>query len=380
MILSSGKIFKSFADQRCFSFECDLSLSSTSGNTSIGATRTAGPTETVLFNFQSGKILDSTNNFIYSYSANENIKISGNVCSGLFGYYINDQPIRPRNRLCSACFTTTTLENFFISTSGAEVDFSLNINIDVKPSFSINFPFSPYITGSNISGYLSNTSPIFWQSIKVFSGNSVFFDNSAYKINQQLTGVKIAPGSSGLFLVNYDGSDNRFSIDESGNVSDLSGVLYLDTNFGRVEENVSIPLFKSPNYSVDFSAGFTGANSFTGFLWSHILSRQACSGISYQIIAKKGFWVDSVPMSSLVKVETGQFLNGRILTGVEIFFDSVSDQYRATGFLPSSGCFDSSSFEIDHSVYYNFINEQNKNEIILSVSGINEPFYFERIF
>lgn len=375
-------MFKSFADQRCLSFECELSLSNTSGTTSIGATRVAGlsSSETVLFNFQSGKVIDSTNNFIYSYSANENLKISGNICSGLFGYYINDEPVKLRDRLCQSCFTTTNLENFFISTTGVSIDFSLKINVDTKPSYSIEFPFSPYLTGSDISGYLLNESQESWRRFKVFSGDSVFLNNSSYKLDPKLTGVKINPGSSGLFVLKYDGLDNRFNVDETGKVSDLSGVVYLNSDFGLIEQSVSVPLFKSPSYSIDFSEAFTGFSNPTGFLWSHVLSRQACSGALYQVVVKKGFWIDQLPLSSLVRAETGQFVNGKPLTGVGVFYDGLLDQYRSTGFIPSSGCFDGSSFEIDHSVYYNFINEQNKNEIILSVSGINESFYSEKRF
>lgn len=382
MILSSGKIFKGFAGQRCVSFECNLLLNNTSGTTNIGLTRAGSPSsvETVLFNFQSGKIIDSTNNFVYSYAANENIKISGNACSGLFGYYINDKPVRPRNRLCPTCFTTTNLEDFFISTTGTTVDFSLDLNIDLFPNFSIEFPFQPYLTGSNISGYLKNQSSNSWQFIKVFSGYSSFYNNFGYKINQALTGIRINQNSSGLFLLEFDGSDNSFSIDETGAVAPLSGVVYLETNFGLLEKEVSVPLFKSPNYSINLTEGFTGANGPTGFLYSHILSRQACSGISYEIRVKKGSWVDQVPLSGLVKAQTGQFLNGAILTGIDLFYNNIQGQYLATGFIPASGCLDNSSFEIDHSVYYNYFYENSKNEIILTLSGINEPFFFERKF
>lgn len=382
MILSSGKIFKSFAGQRCVSFECNLLLNNTSGTTNIGLTRAGSPSslETVLFNFQSGKIIDSTNNFVYSYAANENIKISGNACSGLFGYYINDKPVRPRNRLCPTCFTTTNLEDFFISTTGTSVDFSLSLNIDLVPDFSIEFPYQPYLTGSNISGYLINKSPNAWQFIKVFSGYSSFYNNFGYRINQNLTGSKINPNSSGLFLLEFDGSDNRFSINEDGVVASLSGIIYLETNFGLLEKQVSIPLFKSQNYSINLSEAFTGQNGSTGFLWSNILSRQACSGISYEIRVKKYNWIDQFPLSGLVKVQTGQFLNSRTLTGVDLIFNNIQDQYLATGFIPASGCLDNSSFEIDHSVYYNYLYENTKNEIILTLSGINEPFFFERKF
>jgi hypothetical protein len=382
MFLSSGKTFKSFADQRCLSFECDLSLSNTSGNSSIGVTRIGGVSgiEVSLFNFQSGKMMDSTNNFVYSYSANDNIKISGNVCSGLFGYFVNDKPIRPRNRLCSTCFTTTTLDNFFVSTTGTNVTFSLDLKADLIPSVSIQFPFAPYKTGENISGYLINNNSEIWRSFKVFSGRSSFYNNLGYKINNQLNGNKIAAGSSGLFLIEYDFSDNRFSVNENGEVADLSGILYFETDFGAFEKEVFIPLYKSPNYSIDVSAGFTGFNSPTSFSWSYILSRQACSGASYEITVKKDFWVDDVPLSGLVTAETGQFLNGRTLQSSSLFFNQALDQYKGTGFIPASGCLNTSFFEISHSIFYNFINIDNKNQTILSLSGITEPFFFERIF
>lgn len=105
-----GLMLRSFAEQKFFSFDLDISIQNSSGVSSVGISGDNGRFN--LFSFNSGRMFDGLNRFIGTYSAAEQMEISGNFRSGVFGYYINQIPVCLNYNLCSPSFS---FDNFIFS-------------------------------------------------------------------------------------------------------------------------------------------------------------------------------------------------------------------------------------------------------------------------
>ena len=107
MILTNGNIFKGFAEQKSFSFDSSISLENTTGVSSISVSGEGG--RFGLLSFKSGRIYDPIGRFIKCYSPNEEINISGNFSSGVFGFFINNIPVSLNSTVCSS---SLSFDNF----------------------------------------------------------------------------------------------------------------------------------------------------------------------------------------------------------------------------------------------------------------------------
>ena len=139
MILQSGIKYRSFSEQSSFSFSLDASPYSWSGNSVFGISGTGGAVD--LFKFQSGKLFDPLNRFVYSYSNNDNISISGNYSSGNFGYWINGSPVALNLNIANQ---TRSFSEIYVSTSRAALDFDVNIYGYKVPTYNFSFIGSPF--------------------------------------------------------------------------------------------------------------------------------------------------------------------------------------------------------------------------------------------
>jgi hypothetical protein len=368
MILSSGDIFKSFAEQRCFSFDCDLSIKTSTGISKILA---SGETSSVsLFSFKSGRIFDCFNRFVKSYSPSESINISGNFCSGIFGYYIDQYPVCLNSNVSTS---TSSFENLVFSTSGSEIEFFVDIFGEVKPKYELVFPSQSQVTGSPITGFLKNTSSNAFQSFKLFSGSS-YFPGADYNISSTVQGLKIKPNNSGQIVLSFSGGTS-FSLDSNKQALPIYGNLYLDTNFGSIDIPVSIPLKSSPFYYIDFQEDSNIQYGETGKFWSFELERQACSGTRFEFILDDVRWLDPYnSFSDKFFIKTG-YNNGAFLSS-SVPYNIARGIYAATGYISGAGCSGDDTFNVRFEILHSHPSGIYANKFKYSISGIEEKFLF----
>jgi hypothetical protein len=383
MIFTGGKIFKSFSSQQCFSFAGEFYFYNTSGSHSLLINAITGVSsnlfgEKKLINFYSGKVFDFNNRRIYSYRKDEPILISGDVCSGRYSLYVNNDPIIFDDSVCSFCLAQATFDKFVI-TGNSQLDFTLDLGVQKIPQTSISLDKNLYATGENIKFFLRNESDENWNNFKVYSGN--FTLNNLYRYTgnfQSLTGADIKPGSSGFFFLDYDNTSSpSYRIDENGGVQNINGTVNLETSFGSVSKNFSIPLYILDNsyYLIDFYNTYSGLFSENKILWSFDLDRKSCSGSKYLISVNRGDWYNQSGFDQLVYLESGTVIGDNVpnFSGVLPLQNSI----KVTGFLPASGCGENEpSYKIRHNIYYTIENALNRNNIYYTVSGIDESFLF----
>jgi hypothetical protein len=240
MLLSSGNIFRSFAEQVSFSFNCDyLFKDNLSGASSIYVS--GDDASCVLFSFVSGRVFDCHGRFVRSYSPFEALELSGNFCSGNFGYYINNVPICLSSKLSS---DSSSFDGFIFSTSGCPVEFSLNVFGQSKPLYELEFLGNNIISGSPITGLLKNISHDSFQSFKVFSASS-FFPTYGYSLSSDMSGVKIKPGDSAEVVLSFLDRGEFSEYASSDGTFALNGDLTFNTNFGAINIPVGITLNSS---------------------------------------------------------------------------------------------------------------------------------------
>jgi hypothetical protein len=366
MILTSGNIFKSFAEQRSFSFNSNISVANTTGVSSISISGEGGRYN--LFSFLSGRILDFQNRFIASYSPLENIEISGNFRTGSLGYYINNNPISLNSQVCPS---NLSFDNLFFSTTGSTLDFSVDIFGEKMPAYELIFPGSIRTTGENITGFIKNTSADSFQSFKIFNGSSVFF-NQDYFLSSNLSSLKIKPQQSGQLVFSYGGG-TEFVLDQNKQASPLVGELSLSLNFGEVLLPVTIPLKASPYYFLDFQISDYTPLDQTGTFWSIDVQRQACSGTRFEFIFDDFRWLDPYySFSNSFSIRSGY--NNTGFASALVPYNSSRTSYVGTGFLSGAGCSGDDVFNTRFEVLHSHLSGVYLNKFRYSISGIEEKF------
>jgi hypothetical protein len=368
MTLSNGNIFRSFAEQRCFAFNCDLSMYNSTG---ISKIEISGESSSVaLFSFISGKIFDCSNRFVRGYSPLEPVNVSGTFCSGVFGYYINDSAVCLGSSISSS---TSSFDSLVFSTTGSQVDFSVDIFGETSPNYELIFPNQNQITGSNITGFLKNTSPNSFQSFKMFSGSSEFANNDYY-ISSTVSGLKIKPSNSGQVVLSFLGG-KTFSLDSYKQAGPLYGDLHFDTNFGSMDIPLSITQKASPFYYIDFQQGVYIHYGQTGTLWSFELERQACSGTRFEFVFDDVRWLDPYhSFSNKIFIQTGYNNTGFVSSLVS--YSAAKSSYIGTGYISGAGCSGDDTFKTRFEILNSHPSGIYLNKFKYSISGIEEKFLF----
>ena len=273
MILQSGIKYRSFSEQSSFSFSLDASPYSWSGNSVFGISGSGGAID--LFKFQNGRLIDPLNRFVYSYSNNDNIGISGNYSSGNFGYWINGNPIALNLNIANQ---SRTFSEVYVSTSKAALDFDVNIYGYKLPTYNFSFIGSPFLTEKTISGLFLNTSSESFSSFRVFSGEASF-NYSGYGFSGLSSNFNLQPGKTGSFLFRYSGDGSDYSLSESSGINPLTYNLLFYTSFGTINQTGTLNLNYNPLYFIDFYSVNSGFNQTTSnYFWSYYLDGKLCTG------------------------------------------------------------------------------------------------------
>jgi len=366
-----GLMLRSFAEQKFFSFDLDISIQNSSGVSSVGISGDNGRFN--LFSFNSGRMFDGLNRFIGTYSAAEQMEISGNFRSGVFGYYINQIPVCLNYNLCSPSFS---FDNFIFSATGTNINCLIDIYGESFPNYQLVFPNAQQLTGSPITGYIRNNSSSSFQSFKIFSGSGYFPDYD-YQLTSNLSGLKIKPNNSGAMVFSFFGN-NEFQLNEYKQAYPLEGDVYLWTNFGNFSVPVSIPLKASPVSFLDFEQVENTSFGQTGTLWSFNLERQSCSGTRFEFLFDDVRWLDTTAsFSSSFQIKTGY--NNTGFASASVPYNATRTSYIGTGFISGAGCSGNDTFNTRFEIFHSHPNGIYNNLFRYSISGIEEKFLFTGI-
>jgi hypothetical protein len=315
MIIQTGTKFRSFAEQSAFSFAFDASPSSWSGNYSFGVSGTNGSLN--LFNLKSGKVYDPLNRFVYSYSKDDVINISGNYSSGFFGYYINNKPVALNLKISEQNYS---FKEVYVSSSNSSLNFDLDIYGYSLPQYNFSFLGSPYLTGKNITGVLSNTSSQS-SSFKVFSGKASF-NYTGYQFLNPIENTSLSNGQSGQFAFNYVGNGTDYTISPSTGINPLYYNLTFYTNFGTIIQTGALDLGYQSLYLIDFYQVQSGFNSIANnYSWFYNLDGKLCEDSPFV------FKLEKISGFDYKNIKTGNLNFTGEATG------SVSGFIYGTGFL-----------------------------------------------
>lgn len=358
MILQSGINFRSFAEQKSFSFDLDISLSSSSGVSNLGFSGNNNYYN--FFKFENGRIFDPLNRFVYNYSKDETVNISGNFSSGVFGYYINKNLIAVNLTISDA---SKSFDNFLLSTQSAAANFNVDINAGDIPSYYLSFNNPNLLTGQNILGSIVNNSNYNWRSFKVFSGNASF-NYTGYQFSSNSNNLKISGGNSGIFLFNYSGNGTDYSISPESGINPLAYNINLYTNFGLINKTGLINLGYIPSYFVDFYNYQSGFINNSNYYWDYFLESKVCENIPFKFTLEKvsGFNDKRIVQSGLdvtgvisgltsglitgsgflngtltgtLYSNTYDFYNNRLITGFQAYNTGIYDY--VSGFIGGTG-------------------------------------------
>lgn len=367
-----GLALKGFAEQKFFSFNLDINIQNSSG---ISSVRVSGENGAVnLFSFSSGRVFDGTNKFVSTYSAGEQMNISGNFRSGVFGYYINQTPVCLNSNLCSSAFS---FDNFVFSATGTNINCLLDVFGEMSPSYNLVFPNSSQLTGTPITGYIKNDSSLYFQSFKIFSGSG-YFPAYNYQLTSDLKGLKIKPSNSGALILSYFGN-TEFALDEYKQAYPLEGDIYFWTNFGNFSIPVSIPLKSSPTYFINFEQLENTRFGETGSFWSFNLERQACSGTRFEFLLDDVKWFDPYySFANSFQIKTGY--NNTGFSSALVPYNSTITSYRGTGFISGAGCSGNDTFNTRFEILNSHPSGVYPNRFRYSISGIDEKFLFTGLF
>jgi hypothetical protein len=155
----SGLNYRSIFEQQGLSFDLTSSINNLSGSGEFGF---SGENNQISFKFNSGRIYDFEDRYVFSYLKDSNFQISGNLDTDTYSYHINDNPV---------CFNGLK-NNFKIKNFYANTDSNSILDIDLKiygesPNYEV-FVNDQYYINSFLTGVISNKSLL---DFRIFSGN-----------------------------------------------------------------------------------------------------------------------------------------------------------------------------------------------------------------
>ena len=212
----SGNNTLSISEQTGASFLINLSLDDINGSCNLGFT---GVSQSVNFKFTNGKIFDPENKLVYTYNANENIKLSGNINTSGYDYYINDYYL---SNISSKSYTK--FDRFYFNTSGCTGTTELYINGD-RPNYKLDFNNFYYVR-ENITGFISGNQNL---NFKIYSVDIISPANSSFSINTIPTNQSISGDKYDIIITPDLDTTKQLYLDKTGDF-----IFRLYTNFGKI--------------------------------------------------------------------------------------------------------------------------------------------------
>lgn len=238
-MIISGNTFRKVLRDNKFSFDFDASFSSCTGVSEMGF---SGQGQTFKFSFISGKVYDNSGRYFFSYIPNSAISITSNFSGAYYDYLVNDDRV-----IFSGSKNNFYAENFYINTTGSDVDFNLTIK-GQKPTLVLNTN-QTFVTGFDITGYLTSNSP---SGVQVLSGE--FEQGSTFYFKSFPTGL-IKANNSGQVLISQNVTG----------VGDFISDYTIHSSAGDFSETLQITGVEFPylNYTFELSDGLNTLNEIS---------------------------------------------------------------------------------------------------------------------
>jgi hypothetical protein len=208
MILSGLKS-RSIAENSNLTFDLNISLDKINGSGEFGF---SGENKTLSFKFISGRVNDFNNNYVYSYSANENINISGDIETGSYIYYINSEPVAIDNK------TNFKINKFYTNSKNCSLKVDLNIK-SFNQEYSLNIN-NFYYQNNYLSGNFINKMD---SDVRIFSGEIT--QNTGFK----LISVPSLIDKTGNILISTNPILATYNLK-----------IYLYTDFGTISKDFTV--------------------------------------------------------------------------------------------------------------------------------------------
>lgn len=321
-MIVSGLKYRSLVKNNAFSASFDLTFSNATGSARIGF---SGNQKTYGFSFISGRILDNQNRYFSSYLPNDLFSLFTNFSGSAYDYSINNEVVT-----YSGLKDNFFVDNFFIDPSGVSIDASILIKTQ-KPTLQLSSP-STFITGQNITGYLTTNSV---SGIRIFTG--FFEDLSSFEFLSLPTGYITSNASGQAIIKQKDPAVNKF-------ITSFS----LDTNAGLYQNDFSITGVEKPFLDYIFNFSQTEENTTPSNDWiNSIITPSTETGVSK--IAENEFIYSyntnytslepsSLPISVSLSYSSGQTGYYGLIYNVNV--TSGGNGYLATPTIIFSGGFD----------------------------------------
>ena len=355
MYSTSTGIKKSFYSQTGnFQFQADLLVDSLLGGVNLGVSGLkSGNIPTVINYFcNSGKIFDNNNKFVGAYTPDETFSISGNIKSGRYDYFINNNPISYNNYK-----DTGTYNYFYINPNYISCDYDLYINGE-QPNLSVTniTCFTGDYAGT---GYIiNNRLPLI-----IYSGEySNFSTNLSFGYSDIFTG-QLNIGESGAFYI--------YPTSESAGL--YTGKMNLFTNGGTLFHNTVINITESPVNTNDYNFNLNGLDYIiqnnTQLYTSDV---EALFGSGIPIVVSLEYYSGSGNFYTNIDIisgfsrqisgyifNSGYLISGNSVTGIGTGSGGYLYNVSGTGFIYPTG-----------KIYYGFPQPSD----LVSITAVNPGF------
>jgi hypothetical protein len=213
----TGNIFKSIPQTKYINFGFEnICFSSLTGVAEFGFSGTGFNSS---FKFTSGKLYDTSNNYIYSYQQNSPFSLSGYIETGKSIAYLNNR------RLKSKTLGQNEYTNFYINLTGTTVSADVYL---YEPTIAYSFLSNLYyLPNKQLNLVLTNNSNA---DFKIYNSRTYYNDpliNFSGELSGNVTGT-ISRNSSASFPLT---DTSNFLNDKSYQFS-----IFFDTNFGSIQQ------------------------------------------------------------------------------------------------------------------------------------------------
>ena len=280
-MIYSGLNYRKLQERNVFSFDAFFSLNSVSGSGLFGF---SGEGQTFDFKFQSGKVIDPEDRYVFSYQKDKSFNISGNSSGSFYDYYIN------KSLFCkNGVKSNFDVDNFYFNTSsGLTLDLNVLVNSEGDGDFVISGLPSVFYSGKPFSGKIIETGE--GGHFDIFSGtvNSLGFV-SGYK-NVNITNLPISINGTGdiIFSGNFETSINKEFIFE----------IDFDTSLGKRTKTLTITGDKTI-YKKSFNLIPMNESSFINSGGQVVSGDNYNSSKTGEYIFSQSLYIDSVAQTGL---------------------------------------------------------------------------------
>lgn len=323
-MIFTGQNIRKLTGQRDISFSLEnCFVNNLTGEGEFGF---SGEGSSLKFKFKQGNIFDFNDVNVYSYQNNSKFSILGDISPTHYSYAIKDDLHSYESR--GKQKINFKLDNFFINTTGCNINTSLKILASPTP-YGLQAP-TEIIKGSSFNATVTNQSVeatiyIFGVALKGASADY-------FSVNPFTAPIRILPGESGTI-----GITNSFT-----SISSTDLFLNIETNIGLITGSFPIALYEAPTYSTSnllekFSEVITSTGKEIVYRFSSSVYKNEPRSLAFS------GYIDQVSCISLEyqSGNIGQFhkVNNVTInnsgTGYEdpliVFSSGVTNDQRATG-------------------------------------------------